>query len=894
MRLKQFLALTTAITLVGAGSAHAAPLAAAIPAVLGLTGIAASLVQVAVGVAISYGASLLQRASQKKSSSATGVNVEISVGEDQPVSAIIGRYATAGRRKYAGSWGKVSKTPNAYFVDVIELANLPVSGLNAIWVNDEQVTLLTGEFDAEKGWPVAQYRVDGTDYLWIKFHDGTQAIADGYLLAKFGGDASRPFLSSMIGRGCAYAIVTARYNTDLHSSIPSCLFDLSGIKLYDLRKDSTNGGAGAHRWGNPATWEPSSNPAVMTYNIIRGLKYEGVWFYGGQDLPAYRLPSSAWIAGANECDAAVALSGGSSEPAYRAGYEITGDEEPIEAARKIAKAANMRLAEVGGLFKPLVGSPGSAVFAFSDDDVVITEGQSFTPFPTLDQTVNAVEATYPEPAERWGSKDAPALYSDTLEMADGNRRLPTSVTLEACPYANQVQRIMRAMLNEERRFRTHQFYLPPDAYALEPNDVVSWTSTRNGYANKKFLVVMVSGAATFCQLVTLKEIDPSDYDWSSSYELPVTYGWTGTIRADAQVIDGWQVSPATIYDANAVARRPSIRVACADEQDDVRNVRVQVRLAASGDLVFDSDAITYGVPYAWILNGTFLPNTEYEVRGKFVPYSSRAMEWTGWLPVITPNVKLTADDVFVDVDLSGVDEILKWSAATAREMIEQVRGIIDMTDEVAMAAYADRQEMRREMTSSYQDITAGYSEAIVAATGPGSAIVVKIEELEASVNDTIANAITTINVRVDEVEGGVSALAERTDNLYAAMGGGEASINVMWAASAAPSGYSARYGVVAAVNGDGDYRSASFYLDVPNSGGKTRVVMQADQIVMTDGTNLKQPFVFQSNALYLDECHVNELSALSSNLGTVTAGLIQSTNGKMVINLNAGTIVISS
>jgi hypothetical protein len=39
---------------------------------------------------------------------------------------------------------------------------------------------------------------------------------------------------------------------------------------------------------------------------------------------------------------------------------------------------------------------------------------------------------------------------------------------------------------------------------------------------------------------------------------------------------------------------------------------------------------------------------------------------------------------------------------------------------------------------------------------------------------------------------------------------------------------------------------------------------------------------------------VSTLSAISANVGTVTAGVVQSTNGKVVLNLNAGTFTITS
>jgi len=505
MKIKTLLLASAAGYLSGAGLAYAEPVTIALFGAAFASTVAGALVSTALTIGLSYGASLLQKAwmpVQEK----VGVTVDISTGDDIPVTAIMGRYATAGTRVYGGTFGNPGKTPNGYLVEVIELGNLPCTGLQSLWINEAPATLLTAEEHAVFGYPVEEFRRQ-KDYCWVKFFDGTQTTASSYLTSKFGSHPDRPFTPDMIGRGCPYAIVTSRFRESVHKGAPKCVFELGSVKLYDIRKDSTNGGSGSHRWDNPETWGPSTNPIVLAYNIIRGMYYGDEWFYGGQNLAAFRLPSSSWIAAANECGTIISLSGGGTEPAFRAGYQINGSERPLEAVAKIAKACNARIAEVGGIFKVLVGAPGSAVYSFTDDDILITDGQSFEPFPTLDDTVNAIEATYPEPQERWASKDAPARYDVSLEEADGNRRLPSSVAFEACPYPNQVQRLMEAMLKDARRFRQHSFHLPPDAYALEPNDVVSWTSERNGYSNKKFLVVSINGAATMNQLVWLKEIE---------------------------------------------------------------------------------------------------------------------------------------------------------------------------------------------------------------------------------------------------------------------------------------------------------------------------------------------------------------------------------------------------
>src|SRR5690606_25219711 len=126
-----------------------------------------------------------------------------------------------------------------------------------------------------------------------------------------------------------------------------------------------------------------------------------------------------------------------------------------------------------------------------------------------------IAATYPEPRERWTLKDAPQRIDDDLVSDDGDRLLVAGVSFPYCPHHRQVQRLMRAMLKDERRFRTHSHVLPPDALILEPNDIVAWSSERNGYVEKKFIVARIAGARTHCPQVVLREIEPEDYDWST-------------------------------------------------------------------------------------------------------------------------------------------------------------------------------------------------------------------------------------------------------------------------------------------------------------------------------------------------------------------------------------------
>ncbi|NEI71319.1 hypothetical protein GR212_17210 [Rhizobium lusitanum] len=700
--------------------AHAEPISLAIAAISQFVSSIGIIGKLVLTVAINIGLSLVEKALAKKDQpQPAGTKLEISMGDDHAMSFIIGSYATAGKRKYAGTWGDDGKTPNAYFTDVIEIGSLPnragERGLTSVWIDDQKVGVLWEEPHPDgRGFPVLQYRANGKDYLWIKFLDGTQTSPDPFLIAKFGSHAERPWKPTMIGRGCQVVVLTSRYNTDLFSGVPSGLFEPHPLPLYDVRKDSSVGGNGAQRWADPSTWQPSTNPAVMIYNLARGVYYGSEWVYGGQNIGAFCLPATNWMAAANACNASVQLGDGTSEPAFRAGYDVQCDQEPLDAVSELLKGCNGRMAEVGGIFKMLVGTPGAAVYSFSDDDIVVTEEQSFQPFPSLSATYNAIEVTYPEPAEKWATKDAPGRYNADLEVQDGNRRLPAQIQLLAVPFANQVQRVGLAMIQDYRRFRVHQVSLPPDAYPLEPNDVVSWSSVRNGYDEKKFLVVKVEPQPNFLIVVTLKEVDPADYDWHPDMQLPTAIGWLGPITPPSQPMIGWTVEPATIKDSGGIDRRPAIKISCAPDLDDVRGVWVQVRLKDTGDVVFDSDSNPYASPYSWVLSGQWtLANTNYEARGRYLARSHRATDWSAWLTVKTPNVLIQAGDV---LDGAIIASKIADAAVTAAKIMDDAVTNLKLADQAVSTAKLEVAAVTADVLASGAVISAKLADGAVTAT----------------------------------------------------------------------------------------------------------------------------------------------------------------------------------
>ncbi|MGV2123718.1 phage tail protein [Agrobacterium vitis] len=896
-----------------------------------LAGIGTALLKGAVGVGLSYLASAIAGKSSDSTAS-FAVNGQLQSGGTVSRSIIFGMTATAGSLVYANTWGNAGKTPNAYVTQVIALADAPIKSVLVAVVNGVACEIDFDHPHAEYGWPVLEYRKGNTDYLWLKFYDGTQTEADSFLVGRVS-STDRPYEATRVGHGVAYVIATSRVNQELFSGFPSFKFVLDGMRLYDPSKDSSVGGNGAQRWSDASTWGGDGDrlPVVQLYALMRGIRWNGQWLYGLQTVTDRRLPASHWIAQIGKCRTEIEGADGL-EATYRSGAEVQVSAAIQDAAQAILTACNGRLAEIGGTYKPFIGVSDEPVMTFTDADILSTEEQSFAPFFGLSDTINGITASYPSPDDSWNMTEATPLYNGDYEVEDGNRRLLSDVSLDFVPYAAQVQRLMQSALKEARRARRHTISMPPKFGALEPGDIVATSSNRNGYIEKRFRVDGVLDQPNLDVVLDITEVDPSDYSWNqgTDYKPPISGSVSSGVPA-AQPMYGWKAEPATIFDANGNARRPSIKVICAPDQDDVANVWVQVRLKASQMVVFDSSATAYAAPYEWILNGTFLSASLYQARGRFVPYSNRTTEWGDWIDVLTPDVRFLAgadyDPYEGAVGLSGLDDDLAsyqdWIGSGLRDVqttLEELDARVAGLD--LSAAYA-RQQMRQQIKVAADGVTAEWSlradvlasadaaissrvETLTASLATQSAsftsradalaaadtaLSSRVDTLTASLTDTktglqnTATAVSTLQASVATTNGNVTSVATALTSLTAASASGDVSTaNFRMSAMGGPEGY-ARIGAEARQGGNGGWRSAAWYLDVPNDASlPSRFVVEAGQFLVVAGGNLNNPFVVDGAAVRMNV----------ANIGTVTAGEIRSSNGKMVISLNAGTIVISS
>lgn len=680
---------------------------------ISLTGIATQLV---VGASLS---AISRALAPSVRSAGSGTRVQLSFGEDAPASFILGRAATAGDLVYANSWGNEDDTPNEYLVQVIELADLPAK-LSRVWINGEWATLKPeGGFahsTHSPGNPVEGYEKDGEDRLFVKFHDGTQNQADFYLREKFGDDEDRPWLADMIGRGTPYLIVTAGQRRGIHRQRPQVMAELIGSH-YDRRRDSTAGGTGAQRWGDPATWRPCDNPIVLLDNVLRGIKdpVTGDFLWGGQDIGNTALPASVWFAAMNECDRAVELAGGGTEAQYRAGMDVRVDMEPAAVAEALLLSCQGLIANVAGQWHVRAGAPGPSVYSFSDDDLIVGTPDEFKPFPGLSDAYNAVAASYPEPEDGWKPKPAPVRKSDAFLAADGGRVNTADLKFDAVPYRKQVQRLQKSALRDGRRFRRHTFSLPPEAWPLTVLDEVSWTSRSNGYQDKDWSLSVVRDLPGGNVGVGLQERDPSDYDWSTADELPDSVGgWKRPLPRDQ--VANFDVDPAE------VGNRPAIRLSWRIKRN-VTGIRYRVRLASSheiiptdglsptpedrrdGGLTVRGEPVTArgeAVTYSRIANveaGEFFisegleRSTAYQVQAIYEPVRGR--KWSAWLPVTTPDVRIKEEDLEDQIrdHINDARDAADAAATNAQQALDKANEVETLVSSLGEGALDDLREI---------------------------------------------------------------------------------------------------------------------------------------------------------------------------------------------------------
>ncbi|KQZ81868.1 hypothetical protein ASD64_08905 [Mesorhizobium sp. Root157] len=792
-----------------------------------------------IGIGLNVASALIQKALAKKQKAPPGgVQFERQYGADVPRQVACGLVGIAGHDCYVNTYG----ASNKFLQQIYTLSDYPSDGLSRVSINGEWATL-GSTADTDKGYPVTSGEF--ANLIWIKFLDGSQTTANAYLVDN--ANPSARWTSAHIGVGLTAILVSMTFDQSKNSQFPDFFFEVRAAKLYDWRKDSSVGGSGSHRWNDPATHEFSENPIVIEYNYRRGFSVNGDLFCG-MDMPAGDLPLDKWTAAANICDETV-----DDEKRYRCSILLDCMSTHGDNIESIALSCGaMSVDGVEGSW-PIVGSDQPTVITFTDDDLITTAPVRYRAKRSQSELVNSVSGNFPDPDNLWSMVGYEPQISAAHVTLDRRTR-DLAIDFPQVRSQRQAAQLASIYLYENRYEATATVTLRPRFQVLEPGDWVQWNSTR--YGNKTYIV-------TETQLMSLDSDGPRNIQVSLQERDGAIYGAVSPPAIIVPTPPGTPTYLNEVQDFTLVAvsisgadgrLAPAIRASWSAPQDaTVTAVEVQYYPTAQPTSIIYK-TVPVGTTVTLLAEGV-IAGTEYTVKTKLVTDPLRVTAWSAGATVTT------------DLVPSDVDVYLANVKGDAYETLQRIQSEMD------------------ELSARMDVIAAGSADA----TGAS----IDLHSVARRFQNATAVAMTEMSASIEQTEDGLAAQAAILDAVQAIIGDVEAGVLWRMTAEAGAGDVVARVVLqVRATVGD-DWISAGTLWEAGFTGGNpalpfSRVMINAGQFVITDGTNSGTPFVYTGSVLWLNGVKVDWADIANAVIGWAEIG------DAVVNNFVAGTANIGN
>lgn len=633
---------------------------AAIVGIIGLAGFAATATAFVINVGLAVGLSVVsqsisQRAAKKARRKAAlaaaataqgprGTELQLSTEANHPRTLILGERGVAGSLVYWCMSGTNSENLDL----VIDLADHEIDGVSGIFVDGKLSSWVP---DSSGYGLLTEFQAEGMQHCSVRVYKGTEGqIVDPIV----SGSSAGQWTAAHRLRGVAYAHVRLVWHQEAFrgGGIPNFLFRVRGAKLYDPRKDSTQpGGSGAHRWGQPHTYEYTNNLEICRYNYLRGINWVNGRPMFGVGLPPEDLDFDRTVAAMGICEQLVARLDGLSESRYGVACVIEANEEHNEVLAKFSTACAGSLPDLSGRYALQPGVAQIPVISFSDDDIIAGAELSGSRYRSISEVVNETTGNWADPSALYQRTPLPARRSSADEISDGGFRRSAEYDLEYCISQTQGQRVLEIFRRLARRQRTHRVTLRRRYAILEAGDWIVWNSDLFGYVGQTFRVEQVTLNEGWQVTVDLTEIDSGIYGWSLDDELdpadprdlpsggPPMTGVSGFAIATAQVnsLDGTQL--------------PAIRATWSPIADPtVVGLRIDYRR------VGDTPWFTYHVPIDQVRAGAatitsgIVAGSIYEARATLITSPPRVTQ-------VSPTVAAAGNTPSIIVNVAKVSEV---------------------------------------------------------------------------------------------------------------------------------------------------------------------------------------------------------------------------------------------
>jgi hypothetical protein len=368
----------------------------------------------------------------------------------EPAKVIYGTARTSGPVVYTNTAPTPGTNDNNTLWTVISLCSHEVEDITDIWLDGDEITASQINWGGTGGVTSGKYGPIGSNQV-TNFYKrlGTSTQSHVSELAT----AFTDWTSSYQGKNVAYIVSAFELGTATGEGVwaqgapTNIRAVVKGKKVYDPRKDTTNGGSGAHRLADPTTWEWSNNPALCLADYLfddrLGLGAEGVTY---DDIDWALV-----IAAANVCDATVSIPGSATEKRFTCNGALSTGNTYAENIKAILSSMNGQITWSGGKYRIRACAYEAPVYTFTGDDVV--GDVQIQPERTRTQRFNTVRGTFVDPESDYVATEFIPYNDSNLQSGrDAGQKLTKDISLPMTNSEYMAQRIGYKMvaLNDQQ------------------------------------------------------------------------------------------------------------------------------------------------------------------------------------------------------------------------------------------------------------------------------------------------------------------------------------------------------------------------------------------------------------------------------------------------------------
>lgn len=421
--------------------------------------------------------------------------------------------APAGTAGGEGGAGESNAQPDTVLVSGVDYSIATIGGDKRItWLTDQTGKTLTVNYVDQRG----------SGYLRVrKFLGNVGGERDLELETNSGG----AWTSTDVGNAMTRVRLDYVWSRDIWPNgpgVPTAI--IRGVKVYDPRADSTNGGSGACRFADQSTWLYTRNPALIWAWYM-------TWSGGGRRAFA-KINWATVMTAANACDEIVTTDGGT-QLRYTCDGVLSMADPVRENVRKILACMVGTRYYSQGKWCVRAGVWTDPVLDLTEDDLAPGDIQAI-PQPRRREMFNTVRGLYTDghpageldaedPGGQWASTDYPEFSSSTHVTADGEV-LEEQIDLPLVDDWRRARRIGKILV---LKHRLSQRYLASWRWGkvqrLQPGDAIRYTSPTYDWVNVVFRVEdVITTVHGNVQLVLQADL-ASLYDWNSTEEVMPTW-----------------------------------------------------------------------------------------------------------------------------------------------------------------------------------------------------------------------------------------------------------------------------------------------------------------------------------------------------------------------------------